>query len=422
MNCSRLLVSALLAATMLGSTTVVAAPPTPAHADRSTDAHRSGVWYEIFVRSWYDTDGDGIGDLDGVTAKLDYLQKLGVSGIWLMPINPSPSYHGYDVTDYKAVNPDYGTLTDFRELADAAHERGIRVIIDMVVNHSSNENPWFTAALDPDSPYRDWYTWAGKYTDVGTPNAFGGPAWHESEDGQHYLSIFAPTMPDLNFDNPAVRKKMIDIGRFWLKQGTDGFRLDAARHVYVNLASDADNPQAVHKNIVWWKQYRKGLQKVDPDVYLVGEVTQDTALQLAPYLTSMDAVFNFPLAEKLIKAADSERNLDIARTLEHVYATYRKAFGGKAIKDAPFLSNHDQERVMSQLGGNAAHMRMAAAMLMTLPGKPYIYYGEELGMRGTKPDPDLRTPMRWKRALDASGEATWHATSPKNGAAISVQA
>src|SRR5690625_219874 len=410
----------LVALIMLLGATAIAATPDRSASDSASV--RSGVWYEIFVRSWYDTNGDGIGDLDGVTAKLDYLRKLGVSGIWLMPINPSPSYHGYDVTDYKAVNPDYGTLADFRELVAAAHQRGIRVIIDMVVNHSSNENPWFKSARDANSPYRDWYTWSGKYTDVETPNAFGGQAWHQTSDGQYYLSIFAPSMPDLNFDNPAVRKKMIGIGKFWLEQGADGFRLDAARHVYVDLASDADNPAAVRKNIAWWKQYRKGLRVVDPDVYLVGEVTQDTALQLAPYLASMDAVFNFPLATKLIEAAGSERNLDIARTLEHVYATYRKTSGSKAIEDAPFLSNHDQERVMSQLDGNMQHMRMAAAMLMTLPGQPYIYYGEELGMRGTKPDPDLRTPMRWKRSLTAHGETTWHATSAKNGAAISVQA
>ncbi len=419
----RLFVPGLLAAmTLLGGAAVAATPVAPAHDHPAAASSRSGVWYEIFVRSWHDTNGDGIGDLDGVTAKLGYLEKLGVSGIWLMPINPSPSYHGYDITDYEAVNPDYGTLADFRHLVAAAHKRGIRVIIDMVVNHTSNEHPWFKSALNRGSPRRDWYTWAGPYTDVDTPNAFGGQAWHKSRDGQYYLSIFAPTMPDLNYDNPAVRRKMIDIGRFWLKQGADGFRLDAARHIYVNLASEADNPVAVHKNIAWWEQYRQGLEAVDPDVYLVGEVTQKTAVQLAPYLKPLDAVFNFPLAVRLIKVARSERNLDLARTLQHVYATYRKVSGNAVIKDAPFLSNHDQERVMSQLDGNMDHMRMAAAMLMTLPGEPYIYYGEELGMRGTKPDPDLRTPMRWKRSSAAPGEATWHTTSPDNGAAISVQA
>ncbi len=419
MHCRKHVLGMLAAAGLVFAST----PAMPVHAAPAAtqEPAASGVWYEIFVRSWYDTDGDGIGDLDGVTAKLDYLQKLGVSGIWLMPVNPSPSYHGYDVTDYEAVNPQYGTLADFRELAKAAHARGIRVIIDMVANHSSSRNPWFRSALDPESPYRDWYTWAGKYTDVDTPNAFGGKAWHRA-DGQDYLSIFDAGMPDLNFDNPAVRNKMIDIGRFWLKQGADGFRLDAARHIYVDLASDQGSPAAIRKNIAWWQQYRQGLDAVDPQVYLVGEVTRDEAADLAPYLEPLSAVFNFPLATKLIEAARSERNQDLARTLENTYATYREGCGCDAIHDAPFLSNHDQERVMSQLAGNVQHMRVAAAMLLTLPGEPYIYYGEELGMRGRKPDPELRTPMRWARSTKAHGEATWKAPAPVNGAAVSVAA
>ncbi len=411
-------IAALLVALAWMATGFAATPARPGDAAKAA----SGVWYEIFVRSWYDTNGDGIGDLNGVTAKLDYLQKLGVSGIWLMPISPSPSYHGYDVTNYEAVNPQYGTLEDFRRLVKGAHARGIRVVIDMVANHSSNENPWFVSALDPKSPYRDWYIWADKTTDVDTPNAFGGQAWHRAKDGQFYESIFDPAMPDLNYDNAAVRKKMIGIGQFWLKQGADGFRLDAARHIYVNLPSDVGNPESIAKNIAWWDEYRKGLDKVNPHTYLVGEVTRDEAADIAPYLKPLDAAFNFPIAKQLIEVVKSERNLDLARTLAQTYATYDHVAGDAMQKDAPFLSNHDQERVMSQLGGNPEHMRVAAALLMTLPGEPYIYYGEELGMRGTKPDPDLRTPMRWDRTLDAHGEATWHATSPANGGPISVAA
>jgi len=411
-------IAALLVALAWMATGFAATPARPGDAAKAA----SGVWYEIFVRSWYDTNGDGIGDLNGVTAKLDYLQKLGVSGIWLMPISPSPSYHGYDVTNYEAVNPQYGTLEDFRRLVKGAHARGIRVVIDMVANHSSNENPWFVSALDPKSPYRDWYIWADKTNDVDTPNAFGGQAWHRAKDGQFYESIFDPAMPDLNYDNAAVRKKMIGIGQFWLKQGADGFRLDAARHIYVNLPSDVGNPESIAKNIAWWDEYRKGLDKVNPHTYLVGEVTRDEAADIAPYLKPLDAAFNFPIAKQLIEVVKSERNLDLARTLAQTYATYDHVAGDAMQKDAPFLSNHDQERVMSQLGGNPEHMRVAAALLMTLPGEPYIYYGEELGMRGTKPDPDLRTPMRWDRTLDAHGEATWHATSPANGGPISVAA
>jgi glycosidase len=415
----RRLVPPLLATLLaLGATAAGAAPPaTPAPAATRPS---SGVWYEIFVRSWYDTNGDGIGDLNGVTAKLDYLKSLGVDGIWLMPINPSPSYHGYDVTDYQAVNPQYGTLADFRRLADAAHQRGIRVIIDMVINHTSDQSPWFKAALDPKSPYRDWYTWAGKYTDLESGSAAGDRAW-QAAGKQHYLGIFASSMPDLNYDNPAVRAAMIEAGRFWLKQGADGFRLDAARHIYENFPWDVDDPAALAKNLDWWNAYRRGLDAVNPHTYLVGEVTQPAATDLAPYLKPLDAVFNFPLAVQLIDAAKSERNQGLGPTLDRSYAAYQ-AVGGRAIKDAPFLSNHDQERVMSQLDGNPRHMRTAAAMLLTLPGEPYVYYGEELGTLGRKPDPALREPMRWERSTRAKGETTWEATDPANGAAVSVEA
>jgi glycosidase len=414
------LLAALLALGATPAAAATATAPVPATARPS-----SGVWYEIFVRSWYDTDGDGIGDLNGVTAKLDYLKSLGVDGIWLMPINPSPSYHGYDVTDYYAVNPQYGTLADFRHLLAEAHKRGIKVIIDMVINHSGSENRWFKAAQDPRSPYHDWYTWAGKYTDLATDSVTGTPAWHATgkptDPQTHYLGIFAPTMPDLNYDNPAVRAEMIKVGQFWLKQGADGFRLDAARHIYENFHWDEDDPAALAKNLDWWNAYRRGLATVNPHAYLVGEVTQPAATDLAPYLKPLDAVFNFPLATQLIDAAKSERNLGLGPTLDRTYAAY-EAVGGAAIKDAPFLSNHDQERVMSQLDGNPQHMRTAAAMLLTLPGEPYVYYGEELGTLGRKPDPALREPMRWDRSAKAKGETTWEATDPANGAAVSVEA
>ena len=419
----RLVASTLLSSLLaLGCASALnAQPATAAPATATTkQVAPSGVWYEIFVRSWYDTNGDGIGDLNGVTAKLDYLKSLGVDGIWLMPINPSPSYHGYDVTDYYGINPQYGTLADFRHLLAEAHKRGIKVIIDMVINHSGNENRWFMAAQDPRSPYHDWYTWADKYTDLASDSVTGGTAWHAAGRA-HYLGIFAPTMPDLNYDNPAVRAEMIKVGQYWLKQGVDGFRLDAARHIYENFPWDVDDPAAQAKNFAWWSEYHRGLDAVNPHTYLVGEVTRDRASELAPWLKPLDAVFNFPLAKQLIAAAGSERNLGLGPTLDRTYTAYEAA-GGAAIKDAPFLSNHDQERVMSQLDDNPQHMRTAAAMLLTLPGEPYIYYGEELGTQGRKPDPDLRQPMRWQRSPTARGETTWEAGSPLNGAAVSVQA
>jgi glycosidase len=388
---------------------------------RPTARGDSGVWYEIFVRSWYDTNGDGIGDLNGVTAKLDYLKSLGVGGIWLMPINPSPSYHGYDITDYEAINPQYGTLADFRHLLDEAHKRGIRVIMDLVINHTSSHHPWFIAATDPHDPHHDWYQWATAKTDVAAVSATGEPAWHATADGAHYLGIFTGDMPDLDYDTPAVRKAMIGIGQFWLKQGVDGFRLDAAQHIYMDFKGEEDSTGVLTKNLAWWSQFRRGMQAVKPSTYLVGEVVQPDAAHLAPWFGSLDSVFDFPLAKRLVDSARDERAGDLGSWLANTDAAYRKVAGHAGV-DAPFLSNHDQQRVMSQLDGNLPHMRMAAAMLLTLPGQPFVYYGEELGMRGSKPDPDLREPMRWYRVTDGKGETRWKTFSAGDGADVSVQA
>lgn len=384
-------------------------------------AQVSGVYYEIFVRAFYDSNGDGIGDLNGVTVKLDYLKSLGVSGIWLMPINPSPSYHGYDITDYEGINPQYGTLQDFKKLVIEAHKRGIKVVIDMVINHTSDQHPWFKAALDPKDPHHDWYLWAKPGTDLKAISAVGGPAWHRASNGAYYEGTFVGAMPDLNYDNPAVRKEMVDVGRFWLRLGVDGFRLDAAQHIYDDLRTDMNDPIALQKNTRWWAAYRHALEATNPHVWLVGEVARQNPDDLTPYLGPLNAVFNFPLATQLIESVNQERNLGIGRGLEYTYAAYRTHAKGD-FDDAPFLSNHDQERVMSQLDDNMAHMRLAAALLLTLPGHPFLYYGEELGMQGAKPDENLREPMRWYRGGKGSGTASWKDWSTSDDAAVSVEA
>jgi glycosidase len=389
-------------------------------ANPSSRPASSGVWYEIFVRSWVDTDGNGIGDLNGVTAKLDYLKSLGVSGIWLMPINPSPSYHGYDVTDYYAINPQYGTMADFRRLLREAHKRHIKVIIDLVINHTSDQHPWFKAARGPASPYHRWYSWAGPHTDLHAADAAGAQGWHALGDA-YYLGDFSANMPDLDYDTPAVRKEMVKLGQYWLKKGVDGFRLDAAQHIYYDFKADMDNPLTLKKNLAWWSEFRRGLDAVNPAAYVVGEVTRDSAEALAPYFKPLSAVFDFPLAVQLIDSARNERAGKLGALLARTDAAYRKV-AGKSGVDAPFLSNHDQERVMSQLDGNPQHMRMAAAMLLTLPGQPFVYYGEELGMRGKKPDPDLREPMRWHRDPHGAGETRWKTFSAGDGPAVSVDA
>ncbi len=416
-----IILCAVLPALAITASAASAARSLQATAHRDPAVAPSGVYYEIFVRSWYDTNGDGIGDLDGVTAKLDYLKSLGVSGIWLMPINPSPSYHGYDVTDYYGIDPHYGSMADFERLLAEAHKRGIKVILDLVINHTSNRHPWFVAAQRPQDPHHDWYSWATPGTDVAVPSAAGDRAWQVLPDGRHYLGIFSRGMPDLNYDTPAVREEMVKVGQFWMRKGVDGFRLDAARHIYLNFKSQEGDPAVLQKNLAWWQRFMQGVRAVNPNAYVVGEVTEGSWQQLAPWYGALSAVFDFPLATRLIDAARSEQADDLALRLQQRYAAFA-ATAGQPGADAPFLSNHDQDRVMSQLDGNLAHMRVAAALLLTLPGHPFVYYGEELGMRGVKPDPDLREPMRWDRAADAPGETSWKASTAHDGAAVSVQA
>ena len=397
---------------------------TVAKAAWDADEQPSTVYYEIFVRSFYDSDGDGIGDLKGVAEKLDYLKELGVGGIWLMPVNPSPSYHGYDVTDYYSVNPDYGTMDDLRNLVAEAHRRGIKVILDLVVNHTSSEHPWFKQALaDPNSPYRSWYTFATAGEQVPADSAAGsGSPWHEAGGGTRYLGIFSEAMPDLNYDEPAVREEMIKVGKFWLAQGVDGFRLDAAKHIYGDFASTVHSPEVAQNNLAWWRQFRSGLTEVDPNVYLVGEVW-DSASVIAPLLNqALDSAFNFELADRILSAADRETDPDVAFTLKRVYGAYETASKG-AFVDAPFLSNHDQNRTMSVLGGDVDHAKMAASVLLTLPGNPFLYYGEEIGMRGMKPDESIREPMIWYAgAAGGAGQTTWEPVRSNKDGAVSVEA
>ncbi|GAB2694680.1 alpha-amylase family glycosyl hydrolase [Paenibacillus thermoaerophilus] len=390
---------------------------------KQAEANGSGVMYEIFVRAFADSDGDGIGDLRGVVGKLDYLRELGVEGIWLMPIHPSPSYHGYDVTDYEAVHPDYGTLEDFKLLTKEAHARGMKVIIDLVVNHTSREHPWFRdSAAGGDK--RGWYTWAedAGMEPKGASAAGAASAWHPL-GGSHYLGIFWEGMPDLNLDHPEVRAEMIRIGRYWLELGADGFRLDAAKHIYGDFRDTEKSPEVQKRNLDWWKEFADGLRQVRPDVYLVGEVW-DSPSVIAPLLAGgLDAGFNFDLSARLLSAARSERDSGLAGWLVRIYELYAKSAGGVA-SDAPFLTNHDGKRAMSELEGNVDHAKTAASLLLTMPGHPFMYYGEEIGMTGVKPDENLREPMIWvsgdEAAARAAGQTTWR--EAKFGAALQAGA
>ncbi len=377
---------------------------------------RSGVFYEIFVRSFHDSDGDGVGDFKGIVEKLDYLNDgnpetdsdLGIDGIWLMPINDSPTYHGYDVVDYYAVNPDYGTMEDFELLLKESKKRGIKIIIDLVVNHSSSQHPWFIkSAYDPEGPYRDWYVWADEDDDTSAQSAAaGGSAWHLENDG-YYKAIFWGEMPDFNFDNPEVQNAFADIGQFWLKKGVDGFRLDAAKHIFIDTYNDTTDPMMKKKNQKMWQQFRKDMDVVNKDAFLVGEVW-DGSSAITPFLDqALDSAFNFDLAGLIMSAAKDGSRSEIARYLKGVYEEYDSAAKGQYI-DTTFLTNHDQTRVMTEVFENKDKAKLAASMLLTLPGVPFIYYGEEVGMTGAKPDEEIRLPFPWYKSGTGDGQTDFH--------------
>jgi alpha-amylase len=350
------------------------------------------VFYEIFVRSFFDSDGDGIGDFNGLTARLDYLNDgdpktdtdLGIHGIWLMPIFPSTSYHGYDVTDYYDVHPEFGTMEEFKTFLDQAHQRGIKVIIDMVLNHTSARHPWFRESQTVDSPYRDWYIWSN------TRPTFSGPwgqnVWHRAASG-YYYGVFWDQMPDLNHENPEVRAEVEKITQFWLQEvGVDGFRLDGARYMVEEGRETADTPS----NQAWHQEFRALSQRLSPEALILGEVWT-TSFAVAPYIKNdaLDLAFEFDLASAFRSSASAGRATSAFNQMQISARLF------PAGQFAPFLTNHDQNRVMNEMGGSLHKARVAAAMLLTSPGVPFLYYGEEIGMSGSKPDEYIRTPMQW---------------------------
>ena len=373
----------------------------PATGQAQTWTH-GGVCYEIFVRSFYDSNGDGIGDLNGLTEKLSYVQGLGVDCIWLMPVAASPSYHGYDVSDYYRVEPAYGTNEDFKRLVKEAHRRGIAVLVDMVLNHSSNRHPNFQAALrDTTSPYRQWYRFSP--TPLGK-GPFGPDAWrHSPVRDEYYYGAFSPGMPDLNYQTPAVRAEAMKIADFWLREmGVDGFRLDAVPFLLEEDGCLAGCP-GTH---AFLKEYAEHIRSVKPDAYTVGEATWSNIDSLLPYYPDqLTAYFAFELADSLksvVRTGNAPGLLPGFLRLQDTLPAYRWA---------SFLSNHDQTRVMTALGGDPARARLAATLLLTLPGLPYVYYGEEIGMTGDKPDPRIRTPMQWapRAGLGFTAGTPWEA-------------
>jgi alpha-amylase len=383
-------------------TAIPAAPATttPAETPAPLPWWRTAVFYEIFVRSFNDSNGDGIGDFKGLTAKLDYLQNLGVTALWLMPIHASPSYHGYDVINYFNVNPDYGTLEDFKRLLAEAHRRGMRVIIDLVLNHTSSQDPLFVDANNSrQSAYRDWFLWSD--TNPGTSGS-NGPSWHTGKFG-YYYAVFGDGMPDFNYTKPDVTAFMDKVVQFWLNSvGVDGFRLDAVKYL-IEEGPKLENTASTHH---WLQGFFTAYKADKPDAYTVGEVFGADAILMKTYAADqLDELFNFELASGIVNSAAGEANSGINSALTFMLQNLPDG------RFASFLTNHDQNRVMSVLNGNLNRAKIAAAMLFTAPGTPFIYYGEEIGMTGKKPDEDLRRPMQWSGEANAgfsSGKA-WRA-------------
>jgi alpha-glucosidase len=409
----------------------------------------------VYIRSFADSDGDGIGDLAGIRSRLGHLSDLGVDLVWITPFYPSPGFdHGYDVADYCAVDPVHGTLGDFDDLVAEAHRLGLRVMIDIVPNHSSSAHPWFQAAVaDPTGPYRDYYHWLDPAPGGGPPNNwvqhFGGPAWTLDEaSGQYYLHLFLPEQPDLNWANPAVLDEFDSILRFWCERGVDGFRIDVAGAL-VKDPWYRDNPQiaAIEPGmdpIAAWRAfehrydvdqnptvaiYRRWRRVVDPHgVILLGETGPDDPVRLARYHDGGRALhhnfFLWPVRTEWspLQMRDALRGIHLASPDSVAWT----------------IENHDSHRAATRFGGGELGRRRALALttlLMGLGGMPFVYQGQELGSEngvvagGALADPistrnpgatsgrdGARTPMAWDDS-DANGFTTggepWLRSTPR---------
>ena len=395
----------MLAPVSANETTVVSAATVTASQMAATKAWSEATFYQIFVRSFFDGNGDGIGDFAGIEQKLDYLNELGVNALWLTPIHPSPTYHGYSVTDYKAVNPDFGDMAAFKSLLASAHQKDMRVVIDFVANHTSEEHPWFQKMLAGDAQYQDFYRCADSAPDGN---------WGELAPNLYCFYSFGPQsgLPDLNYDNPAVRTAMKDVADFWIAQGVDGFRLDVAQAI-------GDGDWA--KSVAWWQEFQAHVKAKAPNLFIVGEVNFDAQngnAQIAPFYQGMNATFDFPLYNELV-VTSAGITKDVLSLLNNSRAAYQQV--NDQFIDATLIGNHDRARIASELNFAEEKIRKAVALQMTLPGTPFIYYGDEIGMRGghdLQGDPHKREPMDWYKNGKGKGMVTMdpaqYAASAKN--------
>ncbi len=360
------------------------------------------TYYEIFVYSFCDSDGDGVGDLNGVRSKLDYIQDLGFTGIWLMPIMESPTYHKYDSSDYVNVDDEYGTLEDFQALVEECHERNIKVIIDLAMNHSSSEHPWFKEAYaymqslgedeEPDvkaCPYVDYYNFS-KSSESGYAPVEGTKWFYEAQ--------FWSGMPDLNWDSEAVRNEFKEIAKFWMDMGIDGFRLDAVKYFYFG------NDEGCKEVLSWFNDY---VTSLNPDSYIVCENWSDQTAYAQYYESGVDSLFDFKFADqngliaKIVKGSTPASSYGAMLSAEEeLYASYSDTY-----INAPFYTNHDLARSAGYYPGDNGEnqVKIAQAMNLLMSGNCFLYYGEELGMKGSGKDENKRAPMYWSKDADAEG-------------------
>ena len=350
----------------------------------ASNNENGSVYYEIYVGSFNDSNNDGIGDLNGITEKLDYLQALGVSGLWLMPISESDTYHKYDVIDYLSVDSNYGTMDDFENLVTEANKRHIEIILDLVLNHTASNNPWFITAknnwlngtCDSEDSKCDYYNFSD--------TAQSG--YTKINDNLYYEAQFWSEMPDLNLDNSDVRDEIKQIVDFWLDKGVKGFRLDAVLYYY------AGNLSKNNEFVQWLTDY---IKTKDEDAYIVGEVWADKTSIITSYESGIDSLFNFTLAGndgKISKAISNQNGQDLAAYFVS-YNQEIKSINADA-KDAIFLSNHDQNRSAGYIF-DPNKQKLAASIYLLAPGVPFIYYGEEIGMKGSGIDENKRLAMLW---------------------------
>ncbi len=362
-------------------------------------------YYQIFVYSFADSDGDGIGDLNGITSKLDYLEELGINGIWLSPIHQSTTYHKYDVVDYYSIDKEYGTMEDFENLIVECEKRGIKVILDLVFNHTSAKHEWFTTATkylrnleEGKEPDLNECPYVGYYHFVKSEDAKS--AYYKITNSDYsYEGQFWDQMPDLNLASEAVRDEIEAIAKFWVDKGVGGFRLDAAKEFYSG---------STDKNVEVLKWFTDYIKSVDEDLYLVAEVWDTHSIINTYYTSGITSIFDYCYGASqgyLMNAINSAGNGTSGSTLANRFVSTQNAYleSNPDMINAPFLSNHDCGRIAGFAQRKSEKMKMAAALNVFMSGSSFTYYGEEIGMVGSGKDENLRAPMYWSEFAGAEG-------------------